>query len=890
MKLLRWTWLIGVILVAVPAMAAPVRIHVGLPTAFTPAAVFVLQLGVLVLAARLGGSLFARWRLPVILGELSGGIVVGPHLFGGMALPGFSKGLMSNVADVLVTQGPLFGVCMVALMVLLFLIGLETDVRLLRRYSLAGALVGVGGGVAAFVAGCALTATASVWLLDQTVAWYEPVPLFMGVVAATTSIGILARVLAQQHRLESPEGVVALSGAVVDNMLGVVLLAVASGVAEAVALGTPPSITLILTVVWHTLLAVVFAGAVGLFVVRRVNGMSLRERSATGAVAASAACALVAGGLFGRLGLSPLIGAYVMGVAFSTSDLRHQIQERVEFVNVALVPACFAMIGAMFDPNLLADPRVMSFAGAFLVVALVTKVLGCGLPSLLAGLNGVGCFRVGVASMPRGEATLAVVAIALTMGVMPPGVLFAVIVLMFASGLMVPGLTEWVFTRGGTGTRIGFSTHTLVSIMFRFPSQTAATLVLNRVIELFENEGFYVHLLNRRELLYRLTREAQVVGVQCNAHGVVFQCTESERDLVNTVMIEVGAGIEQNLRELRKALDPQVLQKRLHDDRADSAVPPFEHALRAYLSVETLRPRLLADTKAGVIEELLDVLQEQNLLLDRHEAGRAVFTREQSLSTGLEHGIALPHGRTDAVSRLVCAIGLKPEGLDFGAMDGKPARVVVLVLAPQNAAAPQLQFISQITQALNEQGRSALLACDSAEDMLAVLAGEPVRSAGDSSRRGEKHGRALACLQWQSVSLDLGAHTKEEVLDRLLALCARSGVVSDIESARQALLVRERKTSTGMEHGVALPHARTEAVDRMVCALGISREGIDFGSLDGLPSHIFVMTLVPPSVTGDYTRLMGALMRGLDAAGRRDIMAARSSQEILAILERGPAA
>jgi mannitol/fructose-specific phosphotransferase system IIA component (Ntr-type)/Kef-type K+ transport system membrane component KefB len=877
--------LLGVVFAALPVMAAPVGAQISLPTAFAPSAVFVLQLGVLVLVARLGGGLFARWRLPVILGELCGGMVVGPHLFGGMALPGFPKGLMSNVADVLVIQGPLFGVCMVALMVLLFLIGLETDVRLLRRYTLAGALVGAGGGLTAFLAGCALTATASAWLLGQAAAWYEPVPLFVGVVAATTSIGILARVLAQQRRLETPEGVVALSGAVVDNMLGVVLLAVASGVAEAVALGTPPSISLALLVVLRTLLAVGIAGLAGFFIVRRVNGLSIHERSATGAVAASAACALVAGGLFGRLGLSPLIGAYVMGVAFSTSDLRHQIQERVEFVNVALVPACFAMIGAMFDPNLLADTRMLSFAGAFLAVALVSKILGCGLPAMLAGLNGVGCLRVGVASMPRGELTLAVAAVALTMGVMPAGVLFAVIGLMFASGLAVPGLAEWVFARGGSGTRAGFPSNALVSIVFRFPSHTAATLVLNRVIELFEDEGFYIHLLNRREMLYRLTRESQVVGVQRNACGVVFQCTERERDLVNTVMIEVGAGIEQNLRELRKSLDPLVLQKRLREDRADVSAPRPEHSLRAYLSVEVLRPRLLADTKAGVIEELLDVLHEQNLLLDRHEAGRAVFEREQSLSTGLEHGIAIPHGRTDAVNRLVCAIGLKPEGLDFGAMDNKPARIVVLVLAPQNAAAPQLQFISQMTQRLNEQGRSALLACDSAEDMLAVLAGETGRSA--PPRRGEKPGPPLACLQWQSVSLDLGAQTKEEVLDRLLALCARSGVVSDIEGARQALLVRERKTSTGMEHGVALPHARTEAVDRMVCAMGISRAGIDFGSLDGQPSHIFVMTLVPPSVTGDYTRLMGALMRGLDEAGRRDILAAKSSQDVLAILARG---
>ena len=184
-----------------------------------------------------------------------------------------------------------------------------------------------------------------------------------------------------------------------------------------------------------------------------------------------------------------------------------------------------------------------------------------------------------------------------------------------------------------------------------------------------------------------------------------------------------------------------------------------------------------------------------------------------------------------------------------------------------------------MSQTLNEAGRAALLSCDTPEDMYAVLTG----AAGD---HGARRGRppALACLGWQSLALDLDARTRDEVLDRLLALCARSGAVIAPDEARAAVFARERESPTGIENGVALPHARTAAVERIVCAFGISRAGIAFDAMDGRPSHFFAMVLMPPSAAGDYTRVVAAFARALDAEGRRALLAAHSSQEALAIL------
>ena len=847
-----------------------------------PMALLILQLGVLVLAARLGGTLFRRWRMPGVLGELLSGVIVGPHLLGGVTVPGFPEGLMQGVSTILTSQRPLFGVVLVALTVLVFLIGLDTDIRLIRRYALAGALVGVGGAVASFVAVSALTASVSPWLFGHLMAWYEPGPFVAGVVASITSVGILARMLTGTQRLETPEGVVALSGAVVDGLVGMLLLAVGAGVVETVAAGRPATAGMIATGVVRIVLASGLLALIGLIIARKVARTTLRDGNSHGSIAATAACVLVAAGLTGYCGLSPLLGAYVMGVVFSTTDLRHYIHERVEFVHLALIPACFALVGTQVNVGLLADHRVCLFVLAFVGVALVAKLVACGLAALPARLTAAGCLRVGIVSMPRGEATLAMAMLAIAAGIMPDAVLMAVVVLLVVSGLLLPKLTEAVFKRGGPGFCKGFTLDKPVRISFAMTTADSALLIVRRLLEVFENDGFSVYVLNRREHLYRFTREDFVVTLQQTGPTLVFTCTARERNLINTVMVEIAAGIEQNLRDVRRDLDPVALQRQLQLTPSDSA-PDTGNALRAFLSPEVLRPRLLSDTKTGAIDELLDVLYENDLIRDRHEARRAVFAREQNLSTGLEHGIAIPHGRTDAVDRLVCAIGLKPEGIDFGSMDDIPTRIVILVLAPQNVSAPQLQFISLISQTLNDQGRAALLTCDTSEEMLAVLSS----GAADGASRKRKVPPALACLQWQNVSLDIGSGDKEEVIERLLALCARSGAVTSVDDARAAVLARERKMSTGMEHGVALPHARTEAVSRLVCAVGISRAGVDFESLDGAPTHILVLTLVPPSVSTDYTRLMGAVMRALDREGRAALLTAKTAHEVLDILACG---
>ncbi len=851
-------------------------------TLVVPSARFILQLGVLVLAAKTGGRLLHSWHMPRVLGELGAGVLVGPYLLGGLALPFFPEGLMGDAAVLFRAQGPVYGILTISLVVFFFLIGLDTDLRQIRRAKAGGVAAGVGGFALAFVATLVvLDKVAPVLAGENGWCWTSPQVLLIGTMVSVTSLGMLGRMLAERQRLESPAGHVALTAALTDNMLGLFLLTVFSGAASAVAARAEPSLELLASMALRTLLGFGFIALCGFPIARYVNGLALREKNYTSAFAVSAACLLIAGGVMGAMGLSVVGGAYMMGVAFSTTDLRHEIHERLDFVSVVLLPACFAAVGMQVDPRLFVDGTVVVGIVMIVTGALLAKFVGGAIPAALAGLNATGCLRVGVASLPRGEISVAMLAVVVGMAALPPGLLAAVVALTVFTCACGPLLANIAFAGGGSGTRKNYMAPDPVKIVFLFPSRQAAMLMVSRTVEIFEDDGFYAHRLNRHQVLYRISRESQVIHLHAHEGEVTFECSEQERPLINTVMLELSSGVEQSLRELQRPLDDVLLRKNMQSAPLSSAAATVTGMQRNRFTVETLKPRLLATTKQGAISELVSLLYENGLVMDRERAVQAVFEREQSLSTGLEFGLAIPHARTDAVTHLVCAIGLKKEGLEFDAIDGKPARIVVLVLAPDSAATPQLQLIAQLCRLLNEPGRAALLACETAEDMFGVL----TASAGSAAAAapGKQLSPMPACLQWQSISLDMAPADQDQALSLLLALCARSGAVGAVEEVRKDIQALPLLAPEMIGGDVAVFAVATPNVYRTVVALGVSAQGVAYA---GGRCRVWVMVLYPASASTGVVRVKEALARALDAKGLglTALLSAKTSKEALDVL------
>ena len=144
--------------------------------------------------------------------------------------------------------------------------------------------------------------------------------------------------------------------------------------------------------------------------------------------------------------------------------------------------------------------------------------------------------------------------------------------------------------------------------------------------------------------------------------------------------------------------------------------------LKKVLTQDSVLLSLKADTKQGVIEEVIDFLTDAGKINDRDAALKAVLDREAKMSTGMQHGIAIPHGKTDSVDELIVAIALKPEGIDFEAMDEKSSTIFVLTLSPVNRTGPHIQFLAEISKLLSQEKiRDVLLSAQSEKEVLALL-------------------------------------------------------------------------------------------------------------------------------------------------------------------------
>ncbi len=144
--------------------------------------------------------------------------------------------------------------------------------------------------------------------------------------------------------------------------------------------------------------------------------------------------------------------------------------------------------------------------------------------------------------------------------------------------------------------------------------------------------------------------------------------------------------------------------------------------LKKILTKDSILPDLKSGTKADVIEEIIDFLAASGGLADKTAAMRAVLAREAKMSTGMQNGIAIPHGKTDAVPQLIAAIAVSRAGVDFDAMDGKPCHIFILTLSPENHAGPHIQFLAEISKVLSRPNlREQVMSAVTPEEILTLL-------------------------------------------------------------------------------------------------------------------------------------------------------------------------
>ena len=411
----------------------------------------VIQLAVILAAAKIGGEICERYlKIPTVLGELAMGTLIGPFALGGIAIFGLGPVFaIRDIHEALPVSLPLFAVSQLAAVVLLFTAGLETDLKQFRRYAAPASLVAMGGVVLPFGLGVGATMLLKPAGLEGDTLLYSA--LFMGAVMTATSVGITARVLGDMYKLDSPEGVTIMAAAVVDDVLGILVLTVVVGIAtpgeELTASG----------------IALIGAKAVGFWLVLMIGGIlaskyisrALESFRVSGAsVALAMALALLASGLAESFGLAMIIGAYSIGLALSDTSLKEKIERPImEGLYPALVPVFFVVMGMLVDVSAMGGTIVFSLI--LTLLAIVSKVIGSGVPALGAGFTKVGSLRVGIGMLPRGEVALIISGIGLSRGVIGSDLFGVSILMTVVTTFMAAVLLGPAFKRGGPGRRGG---------------------------------------------------------------------------------------------------------------------------------------------------------------------------------------------------------------------------------------------------------------------------------------------------------------------------------------------------------------------------------------------------------------------------------------------------
>jgi PTS system nitrogen regulatory IIA component len=141
------------------------------------------------------------------------------------------------------------------------------------------------------------------------------------------------------------------------------------------------------------------------------------------------------------------------------------------------------------------------------------------------------------------------------------------------------------------------------------------------------------------------------------------------------------------------------------------------------LTKETINLHLKGTNKQEIIDELLDILVAANKIQDRQAAYMAVMEREQKMSTGMKHGIAIPHGKSATINDLVACIGISDNPVDFDSLDREPCRIFIMTLSPMEKTGPHLQFLAEISLLFkSSEKRAEILKAANSEDILKILA------------------------------------------------------------------------------------------------------------------------------------------------------------------------
>ncbi|TFH01863.1 MAG: cation:proton antiporter, partial [Nitrosopumilus sp.] len=343
----------------------------------------IIGVGILLFAAKLMAELFLRLHLPIVLGELLAGMIIGPFALGSFFMLD-GKPLLTIGSEIRVLGE-------IGAIVILFIAGLEMTPREFLRGGKASFIVGTFGVVMPFFAGLAVFQMFGFDALQS---------MLIATALTATSIAISVQVLNEFGKLKTPEARLIIGAAVVDDILAIAVLSVVSSLAT----GDGGIDQLDITDVTITILKVLGFFAIMLIaaVVVMPKIVTPRLWKAKGSIEGIVTASFFgAAALAGSIGLSPIVGAFAVGMALSTSKAFEKIENYASRIGLIFAPLFFAIIGAQVDFRAI-NLEILGLSAVIIIIAVVTKYLGCGLPAWMLLKNKRQGMRVGIGMISRG--------------------------------------------------------------------------------------------------------------------------------------------------------------------------------------------------------------------------------------------------------------------------------------------------------------------------------------------------------------------------------------------------------------------------------------------------------------------------------------------------------
>jgi len=502
-----------------------------------------IQIGLILFFSKLGGKLFEYIKLPGLLGELVIGIIIGPYLLGSIAIPGFPNGLFPLEGEFPVTT-ELYGIATIASILLLFMAGIETDLGLFLKYSLVGSFVGLGGIIASFAFGMGISYLFSSILLKNFYSFFSPQSLFLGVMSAATSVGITARILSEKKKMETPEGVTILAGAVIDDVGGIIALAIVLGIVGSTTGKIAGGFSKIGIVAIKAIGIWLIATLIGILSAHKISFLLKLFKTKTSISVLAFGLSLIVAGLFEEAGLAMIIGAYVTGLSLSNTDIKNVIHEVLHPLYEFFIPIFFCVMGMLVDIRTFASFPIIAFGIIYTIAAILAKVVGCGLPALAFGFNTKGAIRIGTGMVPRGEVALIIAGIGISGGFIDQKLFGVSVMMTLLTTLSAPPLLISSFNFPGAGTIKKVVVSEVTTFKLSFASNELSLLMLQNILKFFEEEKYFVSILNPEKEIYQMRKDRYVITIDRDKNEIVFTYKKEDEGIILASLLDVFANAE----------------------------------------------------------------------------------------------------------------------------------------------------------------------------------------------------------------------------------------------------------------------------------------------------------------------------------------------------------